>query len=83
MAEVSRRLEVLLLARDVSDPEDSVRAEGQTPQRPSTEPAERKVSGLPAALQSAAVQRVAVTAAAGFFIASALLLVWLLVFRNS
>jgi serine/threonine-protein kinase len=80
MAEVGKRLEVLLLARDVSDPEDSVRAEGQQPSAESSAP---KDPELPAALSSAAVQRVAVTAAAGFFIASALLLLWLLVFRGN
>ena len=86
MAEVGKSLEKLLLARDVSDPEDSVRAEGTgvtDRQRPATESAAGKAGGLPAAMSSAAVQRVAVTAAAGFFIASALFLLWLLVFRGT
>ena len=80
MAEASKRLEKLLLARGDNDSEDSVRAEGQ---RPASDSSTAKDRVRPGALSSAAVQRVAVTAAAGFFIASALLLLWLLIFRNN
>jgi serine/threonine protein kinase len=78
MAEASKRLEQLLMARGDNESEDSVRAEGRPPIDSSTAK-ERE----PRALASATVQRVAVTAAAGFFIASALLLLWLLVFRSN